>query len=296
MATNFLYPFANASGANVVSGATWQAYGQRTTGFQSGIAKSEYCNYAFAQGGNPGHAIGQLIVDYAEKDATLDPDELYENLKTGIVELVKRQLKADFLESAYPVGSIYCSVNKTSPEKLFGGTWEALDQGRVLVGAGDKFGAGTTGGEFTHAISSNEMPSHSHAASVTSAGGHAHTVSGSTSWSGDHAHDKGSMEIWGQFDGNANDNNSVKQGAFRLAATGSYGADGNKGGGIIDFKASRHWTGWTSTNGRHSHSFSVTSSSSGGHSHSVTIGANGGGAAMSLVQPYLSVYMWKRTA
>lgn len=30
------------------------------------------------------------------------------------------------LEKAYPVGSIYMSMNQTDPGKLFGGKWEAV--------------------------------------------------------------------------------------------------------------------------------------------------------------------------
>lgn len=36
------------------------------------------------------------------------------------------------LNSVYPVGSIYVSVNSTSPASLLGGTWVALDSGYVL--------------------------------------------------------------------------------------------------------------------------------------------------------------------
>ena len=35
-------------------------------------------------------------------------------------------------DEIYPVGSIYLSVNKTSPAELFGGEWEALAEGRTL--------------------------------------------------------------------------------------------------------------------------------------------------------------------
>jgi hypothetical protein len=45
----------------------------------------------------------------------------------------------------YPVGAIYMSVDPTSPSALFGGTWESLKD-RFLLGAGDTYSAGTTGG------------------------------------------------------------------------------------------------------------------------------------------------------
>jgi hypothetical protein len=53
------------------------------------------------------------------------------------------------LETVYPVGAIYMSVNSTSPASLFGGTWEAL-KNRFLVGAGDTYAVNATGGATTH--------------------------------------------------------------------------------------------------------------------------------------------------
>ena len=63
---------------------------------------------------------------------------------------------------AYPVGSFYFSQNSTSPATLFGGTWEQLEQGRVLLSQGTNYPAGSTGGEATHTLTVAEMPSHSH--------------------------------------------------------------------------------------------------------------------------------------
>jgi hypothetical protein len=60
---------------------------------------------------------------------------------------------------AYPIGSIYMSVNSTSPATLFGGTWEQI-KNRFLIGCGDTYAAGATGGATTHTLSVNEMPSH----------------------------------------------------------------------------------------------------------------------------------------
>lgn len=61
----------------------------------------------------------------------------------------------------YPVGSIYLSVNDTSPAELFGGTWEQLKD-RFLLAAGDTYAAGSTGGEAQHTLTEQEMPSHAH--------------------------------------------------------------------------------------------------------------------------------------
>ncbi len=57
--------------------------------------------------------------------------------------------KDDLLNLVYPVGSIYMSVNSVSPATLFGGTWEQLKD-KFLLGAGDTYSLGTTGGSATH--------------------------------------------------------------------------------------------------------------------------------------------------
>ena len=63
--------------------------------------------------------------------------------------------------SIYPIGAIYMSVSSTSPASVFGGTWEQI-QNRFLLAAGSSYTAGDTGGEATHTLTANEMPSHTH--------------------------------------------------------------------------------------------------------------------------------------
>jgi len=63
--------------------------------------------------------------------------------------------------AAYPVGSIYMSVNSTSPQDIFGGTWERLKD-RFLLGAGDTYSNGATGGEAAHTLQASEIPAHTH--------------------------------------------------------------------------------------------------------------------------------------
>ena len=62
---------------------------------------------------------------------------------------------------AYPVGSIYLSASETSPAILFGGTWEQIKD-RFLLAAGSTWAAGTEGGEASHTLTNNEIPSHTH--------------------------------------------------------------------------------------------------------------------------------------
>lgn len=57
-------------------------------------------------------------------------------------------------DEIYPVGSIYLSVNKTSPAELFGGTWEQLKD-KFLLGAGDTYTNGATGGNENHSHALN---------------------------------------------------------------------------------------------------------------------------------------------
>lgn len=76
--------------------------------------------------------------------------------------IYSRALSSLILEAVYPVGSIYMSVNSTSPATLFGGTWKAI-QGKFLLGAdGNTYKAGNTGGEAAHTLTESEMPSHKH--------------------------------------------------------------------------------------------------------------------------------------
>lgn len=62
--------------------------------------------------------------------------------------------------AAWPIGSIYMSVNSTSPANLFGGTWERISD-TFLFAASSSYPAGSTGGEFTHKLTQSELPNYS---------------------------------------------------------------------------------------------------------------------------------------
>ena len=97
--------------------------------------------------GGKGIAIGKV----SEKDKTLEIADSWE-LEVHVKKLI------DYI---YPIGSIYLSVNSTSPATLFGGSWTQLKD-RFLLGAGSTYSSGATGGAATHKLSVAEMPSHAH--------------------------------------------------------------------------------------------------------------------------------------
>lgn len=88
----------------------------------------------------------------------------------------------DILNLVYPVGSIYMSVNSTSPATLFGGTWTQIKD-TFLLAAGTNHAAASTGGAETVTLSTSNLPSHNH-----SVGAHAHGLNSHTHSVPAHAH------------------------------------------------------------------------------------------------------------
>lgn len=80
-----------------------------------------------------------------------------QEINDGTVVWTVQNIRPTALD-AYPIGSIYMSVSSTSPADLFGGTWEVMPAGRVLLAQGEAewgttYTAGSTGGEATHQLS-----------------------------------------------------------------------------------------------------------------------------------------------
>lgn len=120
-----------------------------------------------------GRGIPTFFIDTAKSSVGVNcfPDS------NGVLQLGENAFLT--AQGAYPVGSIYLSVNDTNPATLFGGTWEQISQGRFLLGAGanvanttdywgaypagkENFPAGEMGGEVEHTLTVAEMPSHTH--------------------------------------------------------------------------------------------------------------------------------------
>ena len=207
------------------------------------------------------------------------------------------------LDKVYPIGSIYMTVDNINPKDIFGGTWEQLKD-RFLLGAGNTYGLGGTGGSSTVTLSTTQIPGHTHSFSATSGAttashthsfsatsggvstGHKHDWSGTTSSSGSHVH---TLKGYGATLGSGS-------AGWRFGSGGGSNASGivNSAGGHTHTVSGT--TGYQSNS--HTHSVSGTTGSGGAsHSHSVsgTTGSTGGNGAHDNMPPYLVVNIWKRT-
>lgn len=108
----------------------------------------------------------------------------YNEINRVVAELVTNNnaTMSTVLAAVYPVGAIYLSTVVTSPATLFGGTWVQLKD-TFLLGAGDTYGAGTTGGEATHTLTIAEMPHHKHSMTLNNYAYNA--ITANHGWGGD---------------------------------------------------------------------------------------------------------------
>lgn len=177
--------------------------------------------------------------------------------------LIEESLAAQRAED-YARIKFWASTDPTSPASFIGGTWERIE-GEFIMGASDAYPAGTTGGSATHTQTVAEMPSHNHSGSTGSAGSHSHSAW--TGGAGGHNHTV-SAAI------------TNKNGPMMAGENSGYGQYADNG------------TPTTSWVGDHTHG--VGMNEAGAHTHTVSIGSTGSGQAMSILNPYHSLYIWVR--
>ena len=145
MATNKLLPFANGEETNVLDYERWNALPARKTGFQSGIAKSAEFNYILAQGGAAGYVLGQLVVEHAQKDATLNATDLYTAFKAAIAAYVPGAVANGSIDGAKlkdgTVALAKLAANSVDASKIVDGSVGTAELAANAVTA-EKIGAG----------------------------------------------------------------------------------------------------------------------------------------------------------
>ena len=166
----------------------------------------------------------------------------------------------------FPIGYVYISTSPTSPMDLFGGQWEALPEGRVLLAQGTSYPAGSQGGEATHTLSVEELPAHSHVLGSNATV----TLSGTVEEDGRHTHSYDMYEnLRWMLDGAGGDMGFPTTNRNNYPDTGSVGYGGT-----------------------HSHSLGTSAKATPGGSTDNT----GSNSPHNNLPPYLSVYMWQRIA
>ena len=161
----------------------------------------------------------------------------------------------------YPVGSIYLSITDDTVAKVearYGGTWVAFGAGRTLIGMGSNGTNDYTTVEDTGGASS-------HAIEVSNLPVHNHSIpalSGSTNSTGSHNH---------------------KVSSYR------YHVSPGAGGTAIASWSDMSSANYTENAGSHSHTVTTTASNTNGCTDC-------SGTALNTQDPYITVYMWKRTA
>lgn len=98
---------------------------------------------------------------------------LSEKINPEAVRAIASEIASGMKKNLTHVGQIILSTTLNTADKvnnLYGGEWEPFGAGQVLVGAGANggrnFTAGSTGGEYEHTLTTDEMPSHTHSSSM----------------------------------------------------------------------------------------------------------------------------------
>lgn len=182
----------------------------------------------------------------------------------------------DIFSLIYPIGSIYMSVNDTNPSSLFGGTWVAWGSGRVPVGVGSN---GTTNYSSVEATGGAESRSHSHGAKTSgTASGNTGATALTVSQIPAHTHSLSKALI---------ENSQENSSTYGLQAGSSSFS------GRIMLRRGETSTSLTpvsanATGGGGSHTHTLNN-----HTHSVPASDS---KSTDVRQPYITCYMWKRTA
>lgn len=145
-------------------------------------ALEEGSEFVFCGGNAQGDVSVDVVLDTVPTENSANAVQsggVYDDLhdlknKSNILSLVASGDFEDiFFKAAHPVGSIYLTITSDNPggEGNKRGTWSPYAQGRAVVGAGigtdsegvsKTFAAGSEVGEYSHKLSTDEMPKHKH--------------------------------------------------------------------------------------------------------------------------------------
>ena len=104
--------------------------------------------------------------DYTNEELYQLIETLQNNINSLSTQVNNNNTNSNIFLKSYPVGSIYISTSSTNPGSTYGGTWVEYGKGKTLVGVDSSDSDFNTvekiGGEKTHTLTIDEMPSHNH--------------------------------------------------------------------------------------------------------------------------------------
>ena len=267
--------------------------------------------------------IGILIsitFSYVLAENLINSKDVYYEDKSGLLAdnvqdaidgtCTKFESKVDnFLDKIYPIGSIYISATLSTVEQVkesLGGTWEVYGKGQTLVGVdtsqnefktadttgGAKSVSYTPGGTVGNTtLTTDQIPSHTHTISHTHTTPQTNTTTMSlTAGSSGSAHSHVlSFATIGWISG--------ASWTFNIATGGNWGLKSDGSNSTTVGGAHTHpVTGTVTVPAMTTNSISTSTSGAAGggkaHTHTFT----GTATTISTLQPYVTVYMYKRTA
>ena len=211
-------------------------------------------------------------------------DEKINTLLTNVANLDTEIDNLNNIDKLYPIGSIYITTTATNPSTIFGGTWVAYSQGRQLVGVGSNgissYSYNATGGSSTVKLTSANLPAHNH--TITPTGTVASTFTGNeviTNSTGSHTH--------------------IVPFGLAVEEAAGFGLIWNidRAPAFTDRVLVSGFSTVIDSAGSHTHTITptgtVTSTFTGSE---VTTSSVGNSNNLNIQNPYITVYMWKRTA
>lgn len=172
-----------------------------------------------------------------DQPVTVTPAQINSPIPRGLISLWSGSV------ATVPTGWVLCDGLNSTPDL----------RNRFVIGAGDTYSVGSTGGSTTQTLSVGNLPAHTH------------TVSGTTGAAGSHTH-------------TINDPGHAHSYTAGGSNTAQYGASGGYNFGTVGYSTGASVTG-----------ISINSAADHTHSFSGTTSSVGSGTAFSILPPYYAL-------
>lgn len=225
---------------NVMSDTEYSTDSQRINGVVPGLASANLHNKLYKQATIMVAALAQVLVEQGQNALDTDYAALVAAIKKTLVLSLNGEkpdkngniqkdfvysvegkkpdskgnvaLNIDYLNAFSFVGSVVITRDNINPGTKMGGTWKLLQSGRYIRSAGGSYVGGSVGGDDGFTLTVDNLPAHSHDATIYGAGNHQHEIyasnwqtHGGSGGMGYQAHDR----LWGKTEEAGNHSHQI---------------------------------------------------------------------------------------